>query len=66
VGRWVLSHSLDDRAGDGSARAQAYAALIPAILEPEDIAALALFLASDDPWRINGAIIPTDAGWTAA
>ncbi|MDQ7820285.1 MAG: glucose 1-dehydrogenase [Armatimonadota bacterium] len=50
----------------GSARAQAYAALIPAILEPEDIAALALFLASDESRQINGAIIPADAGWTAA
>jgi NAD(P)-dependent dehydrogenase (short-subunit alcohol dehydrogenase family) len=50
----------------GAARAGAYAALIPATLEPEDIAALALFLASDDSRHINGAIIPADAGWTAA
>jgi NAD(P)-dependent dehydrogenase (short-subunit alcohol dehydrogenase family) len=50
----------------GSARAGAYAALIPALLDPEDIAALALFLASDEARRINGAIIPADAGWTAA
>jgi NAD(P)-dependent dehydrogenase (short-subunit alcohol dehydrogenase family) len=50
----------------GAARAGAYAALIPATLEPEDIAALALFLASDDARHINGAIIPADAGWTAA
>jgi NAD(P)-dependent dehydrogenase (short-subunit alcohol dehydrogenase family) len=50
----------------GGARAGAYAALIPEMLEPEDIAALALFLASDESRRINGAIIPADAGWTAA
>ncbi len=50
----------------GSARARAYAALVPAILEPEDIAALALFLASDEARHVNGAIIPADAGWTAA
>lgn len=50
----------------GSARAQAYAALIPAVLDPEDIAALALFLASDESRHINGAIIPADGGWTAA
>jgi NAD(P)-dependent dehydrogenase (short-subunit alcohol dehydrogenase family) len=50
----------------GAARATAYAALIPAALEPEDIAALALFLASDESRKINGAIIPADAGWTAA
>jgi NAD(P)-dependent dehydrogenase (short-subunit alcohol dehydrogenase family) len=50
----------------GAARAGAYAALIPAFLEPEDIAALAVFLASDESRRVNGAIIPADAGWTAA
>ncbi len=53
-----------DRAG--AARAGAYAALIPAFLEPDDIAALALFLASDESKRINGAVITADAGWTAA
>lgn len=50
----------------GAARAGAYAALIPAFLEPEDIADLALFLASDESRRINGAVITADAGWTAA
>ena len=50
----------------GAARAGIYAALIPAILDAEDIAALALFLASDEARYINGAIIPADAGWTAA
>lgn len=50
----------------GSARTMAYSALIPATMDPEDIAALALFLASDESRRINGAIIPADAGWTAA
>ena len=51
---------------EGSARAGAYAALIPAFLDPDDIANLALFLASDESRHINGAIIPADAGWTAA
>jgi NAD(P)-dependent dehydrogenase (short-subunit alcohol dehydrogenase family) len=50
----------------GSARAGAYAALIPATLEPKDIADLALFLASDESRYINGAAITADAGWTAA
>ncbi len=49
----------------GGERAGAFAALIPAMLDPEDIAALALFLASDESRYINGAIIPADAGWTA-
>ncbi|MFN8677423.1 MAG: SDR family oxidoreductase [Thermomicrobiales bacterium] len=50
----------------GSARAGAYAALIPATLTPQDIADLALFLASDEARHINGAVITADAGWTAA
>jgi NAD(P)-dependent dehydrogenase (short-subunit alcohol dehydrogenase family) len=50
----------------GSARVGGYLSLIPAVLDPEDIAALALFLASDQSLHINGAIIPADAGWTAA
>jgi NAD(P)-dependent dehydrogenase (short-subunit alcohol dehydrogenase family) len=51
---------------EGAARAGAFAALIPAFLEPGDIANLALFLASDESRHINGAIIPADADWTAA
>lgn len=50
----------------GSARYQVYYGCIPAQLEAIDIAHLALFLASDDARYINGAIIPADAGWTAA
>ena len=37
----------------GAMRAQAFAGLIPAILEPTDIANLALFLASDESRYIN-------------
>jgi NAD(P)-dependent dehydrogenase (short-subunit alcohol dehydrogenase family) len=50
----------------GAGRAATYAGLIPAVLDAEDIAALGLFLASDEARYINGAIIPADAGWTAA
>ena len=49
----------------GMARAQTFAALAPAYLEPEDIAGLAVFFASDDSLRINGTIVPADAGWAA-
>jgi NAD(P)-dependent dehydrogenase (short-subunit alcohol dehydrogenase family) len=52
--------------GAGAARYGAYQALIPAMLKPAEIANLALFLASDEAKHINGAIIPIDAGWTAA
>jgi NAD(P)-dependent dehydrogenase (short-subunit alcohol dehydrogenase family) len=34
--------------------------------EPEDIANMALFLASDEARVITGAIFPVDSGWTAA
>ncbi|HHY21984.1 MAG TPA: SDR family oxidoreductase [Bacilli bacterium] len=33
--------------------------------EPEEIAKVALFLASDDSSFVNGAVITADAGWTA-
>lgn len=50
----------------GSARFQTTYAAIPGQLEATDIANLALFLASDDAKMVNGAIIPADAGWSAA
>jgi NAD(P)-dependent dehydrogenase (short-subunit alcohol dehydrogenase family) len=49
-----------------SARTGAFHAIISALLDPEDIANLALFLAPDESCYINGAIIPADAGWRAA
>lgn len=51
---------------DGSARAGEYYPLIPATLEPIDIARLILFLAGDGSRYINGAVIPADGGWRAA
>ena len=33
--------------------------------EPEEIAALCVFLASDDAGIVNGAVLAADAGWTA-
>ena len=50
----------------GSARYGTWYAAIPGQLKPDDIAQLALFLASDESKMINGAIIPADAGWSAA
>jgi NAD(P)-dependent dehydrogenase (short-subunit alcohol dehydrogenase family) len=49
----------------GLERTQLFNSLEPAYLDPEDAAALALFLASDESRHINGAIIPVDAGWAA-
>ncbi len=33
--------------------------------DPEEIARVALFLASDDSSFINGVVIPVDSGWSA-
>ena len=43
-----------------------YHAITPGQLQPEDIANLALFLASDESKMINGALVAADAGWSAA
>jgi len=49
----------------GFKRTQPFQALMPKLLEADDIADLALFLASDESKHINGTIIPVDAGWLA-
>ncbi|HBT85914.1 MAG TPA: 3-ketoacyl-ACP reductase [Clostridiaceae bacterium] len=38
---------------------------IPRIGKPEEVARIALFLASDDSDIINGAVVTADAGWTS-
>jgi NAD(P)-dependent dehydrogenase (short-subunit alcohol dehydrogenase family) len=48
------------------ARLQPYHASSPGMLDPEDVANLALFLASDESRHLNGAVIPIDMGWSAA
>ncbi len=62
IGEAMPSERLD---ATGAERAGTFAALAPAYLDPTDIAALALFLASDEPRHINGAIIAADGGWAA-
>jgi NAD(P)-dependent dehydrogenase (short-subunit alcohol dehydrogenase family) len=37
----------------------------PAPCPPEQVAAVAFFLATDAAARLNGAIIPVDGGWIA-
>ena len=49
----------------GMERATLGSNLNPRAGEPEEIAKIALFLASEDSSFINGAIITADAGWTA-
>lgn len=63
-----IMQSVDQSRLDQSAlgRLSAYHATNPGMLEPIDIANMALFLASDEARHVNGAIIPVDLGWTAA
>ncbi|AKG53148.1 oxidoreductase shortchain dehydrogenase/reductase family [Dehalogenimonas sp. WBC-2] len=49
----------------GMERAMAGISLNPRVGEPEEIAKVALFLASDDASMINATVITADAGWTA-
>lgn len=49
----------------GYSRQQTGLGTMPRAGQPEEIAQLALFLASDDSSFINGQIIAADAGWTA-
>jgi NAD(P)-dependent dehydrogenase (short-subunit alcohol dehydrogenase family) len=49
----------------GMERAMAGINLNPRMGESEDIAKVALFLASDDASFVNGTVITADAGWTA-
>jgi NAD(P)-dependent dehydrogenase (short-subunit alcohol dehydrogenase family) len=49
----------------GSKRLMEFMPLTPAVLDASDVAALALFLASDESRYINAAIIPADGGWKA-
>lgn len=50
----------------GMGRAQLAQAAIPSVGQPEDIAQVALFLASDESNFVNGTVVTADGGWTAA
>jgi NAD(P)-dependent dehydrogenase (short-subunit alcohol dehydrogenase family) len=49
----------------GAERTGLYLPLNPRVGQPEEIAGLALFLASDDAILVNGAVVVADGGWTA-
>ncbi|WP_342421595.1 SDR family oxidoreductase [Paenibacillus sp. FSL E2-0178] len=49
----------------GAARTKVIKGVIPRLGQPEEIAKVALFLASDESSFVNGAVITADAGWTA-
>jgi NAD(P)-dependent dehydrogenase (short-subunit alcohol dehydrogenase family) len=49
----------------GVARLMPVLQLVPHVAQPEQMASVALFLASDAASFVNGAIIPVDGGWAA-
>lgn len=49
----------------GAERMQSGMGIMPRAGEPEEVAQVALFLASDDSSFVNGTVITADAGWTA-
>ncbi|PSL36248.1 NAD(P)-dependent dehydrogenase (short-subunit alcohol dehydrogenase family) [Planomicrobium soli] len=50
----------------GAGRTQVVQAVMPRVGQSEEIAQVALFLASDESSFVNGTVITADAGWTAA
>jgi len=40
-------------------------AAVKRLLEPEDVAALVVYLASEAAWGITGSVQAIDLGWTA-
>lgn len=63
-----IMESIRDFSVDEAAlgRLAAHHASSPGMLEPLDIANVALFLATDESRHLNGAVIPVDMGWSAA
>lgn len=49
----------------GASRTKVTQGAIPRLGQPEEIAKVALFLASDESSFVNGTVITADAGWTA-
>lgn len=61
-----ITSSVSDFNQFGASRTQLAQAMMPRVGQPEEIAQVALFLASDESSFVNGTVITADAGWTAA
>ena len=60
-----IAASMKDVNEFGTSRTQLTQGLIPRAGEPEEIAQVALFLASDESSFVNGTVVTADAGWTS-
>ncbi|MBU5468315.1 SDR family oxidoreductase [Virgibacillus sp. MSJ-26] len=61
-----ISSSMTNISKFGAERTKVVQGVIPGVGQPEDIADVALFLASDDSRFVNGTVVTADGGWTAA
>lgn len=61
-----ISSSMNNVNAFGLSRSQLAQAVIPRVGSAEEIAKVALFLASDESSFVNGTVVTADAGWTAA
>lgn len=60
-----INTSINSPNAFGMERAMAGIQINPRVGTPEEIAKVALFLASDDSSFVNGTVVTADAGWTA-
>lgn len=60
-----ISASMKNVSEFGASRTQLTQSLIPRAGSAEEIAKVALFLASDDSSFVNGTVVTADAGWTS-
>lgn len=60
-----ISASMNNMNEFGASRTRVTQGVIPRVGQPEEIAQVALFLASDESSFVNGVVLAADAGWTA-
>jgi Dehydrogenases with different specificities (related to short-chain alcohol dehydrogenases) len=60
-----ISASMNNMNEFGASRTKVTQGVIPRVGQPEEIAQVALFLASDESSFVNGVVLAADAGWTA-